>query len=134
MRKYVTHEHEEKKVVLKIDFKNAFNSLRRRDVILSKVKEHVPSLYKMAWQAYSKESNLYFNGTDVIGSKEGIQQGDPLGPFYFALGILSLMKSMKSEVNIWYLDDASLCGSPEEVREDFDRIRLSRPRGQCKKV
>ena len=48
-------EHEEDKLVLKVDYKNAFNSIRR-DVIMSKVKEEVPALYKMVWQTYSTAS------------------------------------------------------------------------------
>ena len=76
----------------------------------------------MVWQAYSTPSYLYFGDEDIIQSREGCQQGDPLGPLLFALGIRDLMNSCQSEVNIWYLDDATVCGDPETVMQDLTRI------------
>ena len=112
-------EHEEDKLVLKVDYKNAFNSIRR-DVIMSKVKEEVPALYKMVWQTYSTASYLYFN-EEVILSQEGVQEGDPLGPFLFSLGVRELMNSCSSESNIGYLDDATLADKPEIVLADLKK-------------
>ena len=40
------------------------------------------------------------------------------------------MKSCKSEVNIWYLDDGTVCGDPKTVHEDLTRIlEASNPLG-----
>ena len=72
----MNHQHSEDKLVAKIDFRNAFNSIRR-DKILSEVKEHTPSLYRMIWQPYSSQSYLYFGDKDLLYSMEGVQQGDP---------------------------------------------------------
>jgi hypothetical protein len=47
--------------------------------MLSKVKELTPQIYRYVWQAYSSETNLSF-GEDIVLSREGVQQGDPLGP------------------------------------------------------
>ena len=55
-------------------------------------------------------------------SSEGVQQGDPLGPMCFSLAIHGLASRLKSELNLWYLDDGTLAGSPESVRSDFDAI------------
>ena len=101
--------------------KNAFNTVRR-DVVLRKVKEHVPMLFNTVWQAYSERSYLYFNGEQIIHSREGVQQGDPLGPFLFSLALMDTIKSCKSESNIWYLDDGTIAGNPDVVKEDLDRI------------
>ena len=129
LRQYVNHNHSEDKLVAKIDFRNAFNSIRR-DQLLTQVKEHTPSLYKMIYQCYSTQSYLYFGDKDLLYSKEGVQQGDPLGPLLFSLGIRDLMKSCKSEVNIWYLDDGTVCGDPKTVHEDLTRIlEASNPLG-----
>ena len=76
----------------------------------------------MIYQCYSTQSYLYFGDKDLLYSKEGVQQGDPLGPLLFSLGIRDLMKSCKSEVNIWYLDDGTVCGEPKTVQEDLTRI------------
>ena len=70
LRQFINHKHTEDKLVLKIDFKNAFNSIRR-DVVLTKVQEHVPELYNMVWQAYSSKSFLYFGDSNIINSMEG---------------------------------------------------------------
>ena len=81
-----------------LDFWNTFNSMRR-DKILVKVKEHVPGLYHIIWQSYADASNLYFSDGYVIRSEEGIQQGDPLGPFQFSLGLSDLVRSGQSELS-----------------------------------
>ena len=76
----------------------------------------------MVWQAYSSKSFLYFGEDDIINSTEGVQQGDPLGPFLFSLGIRDLMRSCESPLSIWYLDDGTVCGKPETVHADLRRI------------
>lgn len=43
------------------------------------------------------------------------QQGDPFGPALSFLGIDLAAKSMESELNIWYLDDATIAGAPDTV-------------------
>ena len=53
---------------------------------------------------------------------EGVQQGDPLGPFLFSLTINQLIKSCQSELNVWYLDDGTLAGDTETVLADYQMI------------
>ena len=76
----------------------------------------------MVWQTYSSHSYLYFNGEDVILSREGIQQGDGLGSFLFSLGIMDLVSSCSSEFSAWYLDDGTVAGHPSAVYEDLSKI------------
>ena len=105
------------KVFLKLDIKNAFNTINR-DVILQKVKEETPSLYNLIWQAYSKPSHLFYRN-HILSSETGLQQGDPSGPALFSLGINDIIKKLKSEINLWYLDDSNMAGSPQVVLEDL---------------
>ena len=56
-------------------------------------------------------------------SREGVQQGDPLGPFLFSLAIAELVNKCQSSLNIWYLDDASLAGDPDKVLQDLMNIK-----------
>ena len=108
------------KVLLKIDFRNAFNSVRR-DVLLQLVKNKLPVIYPFILQCYGDKSNLFF-GDDSFDSMEGVQQGDPLGPFLFSLAIMDNIKSMKSELNVWYLDEGTLAGDVNTVLEDYRQI------------
>ena len=69
-------------LLLKLDFKNTFNCLRR-DRMLTVVREKVPELFPLVHSAYSSPSHLFI-GDEIIQSLEGVQQGDPLDPFYSA--------------------------------------------------
>ena len=125
IRAFVTSHTSRNKVLLKIDFKNAFNQVRR-DVILNQVKINTPEIYQFVYQSYSEKSNLYFGSHSkegcVIDSQEGVQQGDPLGPFLFSLAIKDLISSCESELNCWYLDDGTIASNPETVMEDYKKI------------
>ena len=75
----------EKAGLLQIDFKNAFNSITRSSV-LDAARKFIPSLAPFASFCYSQHSKLFFNATH-IQSESGVQQGDPLGPLLFSLGL-----------------------------------------------
>ena len=115
-RHYLNNDPQNK-VFLKLDIKNAFNSMHR-DVFLEKVKEEAPSLYNLAWQAYSSPSHLFYR-EKILVSETGIQQGDPSGPALFSLGLDRIIKNLKSELNLWYLDDSNMADSPQIVLEDL---------------
>ena len=51
----------------------------RRDLILDNIVSHTPEIYRLVHAAYFCEPILAF-GEHQILSKEGAQQGDPLGP------------------------------------------------------
>jgi hypothetical protein len=90
IREFVSKPENKDKFILKTDFTNAYNCLRR-DTMLEKVQEQTPTLYCMTWQAYANPSNLYFGDEGTISSQQGIQQGDPMGSFLFALTTRDLM-------------------------------------------
>ncbi|KAI5632042.1 reverse transcriptase (RNA-dependent DNA polymerase) domain-containing protein [Phthorimaea operculella] len=52
----------------------------------------------------------------------GAQQGDPLGPLIFSLAIHKSITSLKSTLNIWYLDDGTIGGTVSEVADDIQRL------------
>ncbi|XP_055353426.1 uncharacterized protein LOC129599261 [Paramacrobiotus metropolitanus] len=119
-RKFVRDDCSEVQVVLKLDFANAFNTVRR-DVMLKKVAEVPPQYYAFISAAYSTPSSL-FCGDQIIASAHGIQQGDPLGPLLFCLISANLSRELQSELNIWFLDDGTCGGDPDTVLGDFMTI------------
>ena len=90
-------------------------------MILPIVHRKIPKIYNYVYQNYGQHSSLLF-GDGIIESSEGVQQGDPLGPFLFSLGIMDIVKSMHSELNIWYLDDGTIAGDAEVVLKCYEEI------------
>ncbi len=89
-------------VLFKGDIRNAFNSVSRA-LILRKLQQHsqfAPLIpYFMA--NYNLPSDLVYRntagGTSLIKSNEGVRQGDPLGPFFFALAFDEVLSPLVSE-------------------------------------
>ncbi len=107
-------------VVVKLDFANAFNTLRR-DCMLEAVAREVPELYSFVHTAYTVDPILQY-GVDIVRSTEGPQQGDPLGPLEFCLTIHPLLKRLRSELRIGFLDDLTLGGFENVVARDVNLI------------
>ena len=83
--------------------------------MLGVVKKKHPRYFNFIAQAY-RESSLLFYGPTVIPSCRGIQQGDPLGPAFFALVIQPIAEALNFlKLNISYLDDSSVRYSPSNV-------------------
>ena len=90
------HGHSDKFVMLKVDFKNAFNVVDRTQM-LALVLEHFPELFPWVRFCYSREPKLWFREVSLT-SACGVQQGDPLGPFLFSLVLHVLVRRSDSEV------------------------------------
>ena len=60
--------------IVKIDFRNAFNSVRR-DRMLEAVLALAPDIYHLVYSAYSSSSHLFWDDHWIL-SAEGVQQGD----------------------------------------------------------
>jgi hypothetical protein len=74
-RTFVNNDQNRGKVVLKLDFKNAFNSVER-NCILKEVQCHTSLLYPYLYQCYRNPSTLFF-GNHLISCSVGAHQGDP---------------------------------------------------------
>jgi hypothetical protein len=107
-------------VIAKLDFTNAFNSLKRSR-LLAAVQAKVPEILSYCLLAYGNPSHLRF-GKKIVLSCEGVQQGDPLGPL-FCLAIHPLLTTLTSKLRIGYLDDITLGGSKDSVCADITRIQ-----------
>ena len=103
-------------VFIKLDIKNAFNTIHRSHV-LAEVSQKMPSLYRFIHSVYSRPTALLFDN-HVIESMTGVQQGDPGAPALFAVGLQDVIGRLRARFNTWYLDDASLIDDATTVLAD----------------
>ena len=76
-RYFELNEDDHSKIAVKLDFKNAFNSVRR-DTMLAIVAKVAPTIYDFCKNVCSIQPVLNFHSNE-IRSATGMQQGDPLG-------------------------------------------------------
>ena len=93
-------------VILKLDFSNAFNSMRR-DHVADCFFEEAPEILPFYTLSYENDSILTF-GDETLPSSEGFQQGDPLAVLGFCLGLNKQLCRLKSRFRIGYVDDVTL--------------------------
>lgn len=120
VRAFIEYPHTEPMALLKIDYKNAFNEVKRQH-LLNETKIYCPGLLHMFNQAYGHHSTLYYNH-ETISSESGVQQGDPLGPAGFCISLLRLIDSLNSKLNGWYLDDGTIGDNFKTILADITKI------------
>lgn len=98
--------------MLLVDFTNAFNMVDRTSLI-NEVRLQCPAISRWVELCYRRPTRLYYNDI-TLSSSEGVQQGDPLGPFLFSLTLHPIVKSISSQCSLdlqaWYLDDGTIIG------------------------
>jgi len=110
----------ENHIIVKLDFSNAFNALRR-DSMLEAVAAKAPEIYRYVYDNYAYAPQLQTRQHTIL-SEEGTQQGDPLGPLEFCLAIHPLLESLTSPFTIGYMDDLTLAGPIDQVEHDIRLI------------
>jgi hypothetical protein len=103
--------------LIRVDLMNAFNVVDRSH-ILRQVQLHFPTLYNISRLCLGSISALSYNG-HRIDSAGGVQQGDPLGPLLFCLGLQTLTSIIASRLGSslllskFYLDDGVVIIRPD---------------------
>ena len=82
----------------------------------------MPALSAWARWCYGTPANLWFGNHDPIKSSQGVQQGDPLGPLFFALALRVLTASMADKfpgllLHAWYLDDGTIIATRDVIAD-----------------
>ena len=113
--------HDPDTALMKIDFRNAFNLLSR-NVFLKELDDEIPELAHWARWCYKSPSHLWFQDGSPLESSEGVQQGDPIGPLLFALGLRSVSRGIGERfpnlaLQAWYLDDGIVVGPRRDLAE-----------------
>ena len=100
--------------MLKLNLRNAFNSVRCEKLSKTWPKRFIPS--------YAVPTSLLWND-QIIQSEEGLQQGDQLCLLLFFLAINCHDQQLCSPQSMMYLDDVSVGGSFVDVLHDLDVIK-----------
>ena len=91
-------------VLLQIDLQNAFNSVER-GAVTAAVSDLFPAA--VPWVSQTMQAAPLLCGQEVLWSRKGVQQGDPLGPLLFALAIHDVVATAPGDhmLHRWYLHD-----------------------------
>ena len=114
------------KVLLKVDFKNAFNSVDRL-AILSETRAAFPGLACWADWCYTSSSALLF-GEHTLQSSQGVRQGDPLGPLLFSAALQPALRQAAQcpvELCFSYLDDVVIAGRADVVASSLAALQTT---------
>ena len=115
--------------LLKIDFRNAFNEIKR-DHFVKKVSEMFPAMSSWTQWCYGESTMLLYDHEHIIESQAGVQQGDPLGPLYFCCGLNGLVNEiakLNPVYNKWYMDDGGIVGDVELLKKVWDLLKTRGP-------
>ena len=111
-----------------VDCTNAFNALSR-EAMKAAVRQRFPGLAAFTQLCYGDPPPLFYRmgrGHRVLRSREGTQQGDPLGCLYLALPLhevlLDLHRAHPDVVIMAYVDDIVLLGPPDLARRAHDGL------------
>ena len=115
--------------LLKIDFRNAFNMVKRSHFVKAAC-EMFPAMSSWTEWCYGEASMLLYDHEHIIESCAGVQQGDPLGPLYFCCGIMALVNDIQALnpiYNKWYMDDGGIIGDVELLKKVWDLLQTRGP-------
>ena len=118
-----------KLALLKIDFRNAFNEVKRSHFVKA-ASEMFPAMSSWTEWCYGEASMLLYDHEHIIDSCAGVQQGDPLGPLYFCCGIMAMVndiQKMNPVYNKWYMDDGGIIGDVELLKKVWDLLQSRGP-------
>ena len=111
--------------VLLVDAANAFNQLNRQ-AALHNIQSLCPSLAHILINCYREPVPMHLSSGEIIWSKEGTTQGDPLGMTMYALGMAPLIQKLNlkcpSVNQLWFAEDSSAASSLKNLLEWWESL------------
>ena len=107
----------EDELFLKVDVSNAYYTISR-SACMEGVKKYCPDVARWAQWCLNGRSRVYHNA-HVISCSTGVQQGDPLAPVLFSVGLHKVIEQLLAIPEIrqlWFLDDGVIRGKATDVR------------------
>ena len=89
--------------------------------LIKAAREKDCDLYILFWQAYSEDSTLFYEDTNLVSST-GIQQGDAFGPTLICLAVNEPTFRVHTEFNVWYLDNGTIGDTSENVYANVEQL------------
>ncbi|EDO42709.1 predicted protein [Nematostella vectensis] len=126
---YNLFQHEQTDAVMLVDASNAFNSVNRA-AALHNIRVLCPTLAPFFIYPYRLPARLFVAGGKELVSAEGTTQGDPLAMSMYALSLQPLISQLQAATQVnqcWFADDATGCGSLDDVRQWWDTLQSSGP-------
>ena len=103
------------KEVLLADASYVINCLNRQATLIN-IHVLCPPLARILTNTYRLQSPLFI-GEEIIYSKEGTTQGNPLAMPMYALGILPLFQRLSTAAKqVWFADDGTAGGKLNQIR------------------
>ena len=116
--------------VLMIDATNAFNCINRQAALWN-TRILWPSCSLFLFNTYRGWAPLVIKDSkELLYSKEGVTQGDPLSMFVYAVATIPMIDSVgrpDEGRDVWYADDASASCSLSSVKEWFSALLHTGP-------
>ena len=120
-----------------IDARNGFNELNRKAMLWT-VRHLWAAGARFAFNCYRHSAQLVLrrdgNECNILQSREGVTQGDPLSMVLYGLALVPLAKflraSVPSVIQPWYADDCAMSGKVEDIATAMRLLlRHGPPRG-----
>ena len=120
--------------MLRLDAKNAFNSLNR-NVALHNIQIACRPFSNIITNTYRHSSrSIVFEAMDIL-SEEGTTQEDNLAKSFYALGLAPLLRRLRittsSVRQVWLADDAIGAGRLKDLRNWWDELIEAGSRYGC---
>ena len=124
------YERDEDTAILLVDASNALNALNRAAAI-NNIPKVCPAAGRVFVNTYQADIPLYLDGGEVLYSREGTCQGDPLAMAFYALATVPLAAQLgsasESTAQIWYADDDAAADKIQPLRRYWSAIEEAGP-------
>ena len=118
------------------DFQNAFNCISRHLILNQLHRTGYDDLVPYFLMNYGSPSHLSVRAADGtthwILSQEGVRQGDPLGPFFFALALQSVLEALSAELKNDKILNDIVADSPSKEQASIRRSCWHEPSNQVR--